>query len=206
MPLVLILSAAAVATVAGLAFGGAGTVSQGGCAAGGSRTLVTDRLARVYELPGRAGNDLFVYGCAGGHRTLLGRASGLLRVERFRLGGDYVGFARVARGVDVSSSTIEVVDLRSGRRVHQAPAATPIRRPESFTAVTALVVDARGAVAWIASQTAIGTAVSYEVHRIDRRGPALLDGSAAIDPGSLRRNGRTVSWTDRGRRRTAVLA
>jgi hypothetical protein len=79
--------------------------------------------------------------------------------------------------------------------------------PESLESVEAIVVEADGAVAWIAQTNSIigrGSEV-LEVHRIDPRGPALLDVGRSIGPRSLRLRGSTLSWRAAGQTRSATL-
>src|SRR5260370_15673012 len=105
-------------------------------------------------------------------------------------------------GTDTGFRRVRVVDLRNGRSIDDTAATTSPTRPQSFSDVAALVLDPRGRVAWIGAKSAIGLRrTTYEVHEIG----ALLDSSTQIDPRSLRRQGRRISWTDAGRRRTAPL-
>jgi hypothetical protein len=163
-------------------------------------------LGSTSRLIGRPSTS--VYGCLlrGGRPVAL--SSGVLtrgRVGPVKLAGGAVAYASTVMGVDTASSAVRVLNLRDRRLVHDLPATSGPRRPESFTSVTALVVTRAGAVAWIGQSSGIGRRPTFEVHRADRSGTALLDSGAAIEPASLRRSGHLVSWRDRGRSSSARL-
>ena len=69
-------------------------------------------------------------------------------------------------------------------------------------------MTADGAVAWSATSSRRGVPTAVEVRR-RRRGTTnqavLVDSGTAIDPDSLRRRGRTITWTKAGVRRSARL-
>jgi hypothetical protein len=62
-------------------------------------------------------------------------------------------------------------------------------------------------VAWIAQGGSVvsGRRTEVEVNRADARGGALLDSGSGIDDRSLRLNGSTITWRDRGRTRSGSL-
>jgi hypothetical protein len=120
------------------------------------------------------------------------------------------GVSDVGEQVTGAEYVIAARDLRTGRIIHRAPTGV-IRTPrKGFTGVgsaTALVVGADGSVAWIVDnfeQSKPGLNY-YEVRAIDRRGNRLLDSGTTIERSSLKLRGRTLSWLQAGRRRTAVL-
>jgi hypothetical protein len=108
-------------------------------------------------------------------------------------------------GVDTGATTVSVIQLPQGQRVGSAPAAaTP--GPESHTAVTALVLRASGAAAWIAQSASLGNhGRSTQVRSLVRGQVSVLDQGAGIGPRSLRLHGRQLSWRNGGRQRTAQL-
>jgi hypothetical protein len=109
-------------------------------------------------------------------------------------------------GVDTGASRVRVLDLRSGRVIDDSAATSPVTRPESFTAATALVVNSRGHVAWVGSKRAIGVSrPTYEVRKIDSPAETLLDAGPDIGAQSLRLRGAQLSWTHARGRRTARL-
>jgi hypothetical protein len=122
------------------------------------------------------------------------------------LAGRFAGYGLRETGIDTGSSRVRVVDLKSGRVVVEAAATTPVRRPESSVNVAALVLNARGHIAWVGAKGAIvGPPTIYEVHKIDASAGVLLDSGTKIDPSSLRRHGRRISWVRGRTRRTAAL-
>ncbi|MGI8557936.1 MAG: hypothetical protein ACR2ND_06475 [Solirubrobacteraceae bacterium] len=139
-----------------------------------------------------------------GHRAVrLGAREdlGSPHFDHFALSGSYAAFAEGLHGIDTSSASVVLADLRSGRRLSAQPAATPARRPESFVSVTALVL-AGTRIAWIASSGGVGLpAPRYEVH-VGRR---LLDKGPDIVPRSLALHGSTVRWRHGGTVRQAPL-
>jgi hypothetical protein len=156
------------------------------------------------------GSELF--GCLGGARTLLGgapgsRPLGSTRVGRYALTPRYAGVATVRMGVDTLAASVSIVDLRAGTTLASAPATTPELRAESFVSVSALVIDRHGTLAWIGSRSAVGAFTPiYEVHTLTSAGSdRLLASSTAVAPRSLRLRDATLSWRQRGRRRTAPM-
>jgi hypothetical protein len=210
----LVSGIAAVVAAAAVALGGAtpaASSGQGGCYPAGVRQLARDAVARVYEAGTPAGGPRLggtaVYACylRRGHPVALAPAGGFTRVGPVALAGPVVAYASAAMGVDTSSSTVSVLNLASGAR-RTLTAASPPRRPESFTAVSSLVVTARGSVAWIASRSGVGQPqTTYEVRRSDASGSALLDSGTSIASSSLRRAGAKITWIDGGRTRSAPL-
>lgn len=84
------------------------------------------------------------------------------------------------------------LDLTNGN-VRSAPAGGPPR----------VVLSPAGTFAWIAKPFYFG---GYEVYKSDAAGRyTLLAGGYDIDPDSLERHGREVSWTQGGETRTARL-
>lgn len=210
------LAAAAIAvTVAGpKAATRAGAVSSHTCSPTGARTVVANREVRVYSLPG-GGTGLFgpprrLYACLlrGGRTTALGSSDGRQRVAGETLTGHMLALARELMGVDTLSSTVEVLDVASGRTLHHEAATGPVLGPESAVIVYRMEVDPHGNLAWLASQASIvGTrAKRYEVHRVNRTGATLLDAGPAIAADSLRRHGETVTWLDGASQRSGRLA
>lgn len=168
------------------------------CGPSRAHTLASTHSARVYTQAGA------VYGCVRGRRPVRLAPPAHLgspQLEQFAISGRHAAFAEGSHGVDTSSASVVVVDLRSGRRLAVLPAATPPRRPESFESVTALVLSGTR-VAWIASSGAVGLPVPrYEVHA----GRKLLDEAPDIAPRSLALRGSTVSWRHGGAARHAPL-
>ncbi len=135
--------------------------------------------------------------------------------RNFRLAGDYVAFERFDAGQGGADYNVEVVNLRTRRRLHHVPTG-PIPSDANFAGgfsggssgtgpTTALVLNPHGSVAWIVRDV-YAAGRSYQVHKDDHAGPALLDEGSAIDPRALTAAGGVVSWIDAGQRRTAPLS
>jgi hypothetical protein len=208
------VAAVAAGALAALAGGhpGASAGSLGGCPPAHAQVLARSPTARVFSLGGaspRIGSgSTAVYGCLvrGGNPIALAPGPfARSHVGPVKLAGDVVAYGFTLLGVDTAQGSVRVLDLAGLRRLHDLPATSPPRHPESFTNVTALVLTRAGAVAWIGQKGGIGQRPTFEVHRADRSGAALLDSGAAIAPGSLRLSGHSVSWRDHGRSSSARL-
>ncbi len=177
------------------------------CGPTGAHTIASDRLARVYS---RSGS---VYGCSmsGSRKSYrLGASSRSIHQNRagpVALGGALAAYGLSAYGVDTVGASVAVRRLTDGKQLKQLPATTAPLRPEFFQSVGSIVVKADGAVAWIGSAGSVigGQRTDIEVHRSDARGQALLASGSAIDPGSLRRHGSTLTWRDGSATRSAKL-
>jgi hypothetical protein len=182
------------------------TTSQGSttCGPPSAQTLAVSPQARVYLSNGQ------VYGCTvvTGHSYHLG--AGVRSIRQGRVGviavaGRYAGYGLSSFGVDTVSAQVIVRNLADGRILHDAAATSRIL-VESFQSIDSIVVKPGGAVAWISE---VGSVISHnrylEVHRLDSRGPALLDSGTGIVSRSLRLHGSTVTWRDGSVTRSATL-
>jgi hypothetical protein len=105
---------------------------------------------------------------------------------------------------------VDLVNLRNGHREFTSNPTTIVPQDESTSAVLhRIVVTADGAVAWTGERLgARGVRLGVEVRRRRRattNQAVLLDSGTDIDPDSLRRRGRTITWTKAGARRAAQL-
>jgi len=183
------------------------------------RVLKKDRKAVVYEAEfGYGSTDIF--GCAGarGASYVLGppaefSSQGGGGVQRVTLGGAMVAYenSSVGRGSGAGDFLVVVRNLANGRLVHKEPTGTR-RRPQSegigVGPPTAIVVASNGSVAWIAENreaTYEAGNLYFEVHARDRSGSRLLAAGTDLSPKSLRLVGNTLSWTQGGARRQALL-
>lgn len=174
------------------------------CGPASARTLAGGPSARVYVVAQT------VYGCAAhsGRRFRLGTTGFCNRAERVgpvAVAGRLAAVALTSCGVDTGSTTVQVRRLSDGAVLSAYPAAAA-PGPESFTSVSAIVVDAAGAVAWIGRANSVVRHSSSTTVYAARAGAARqLDAGSAIVADSLRLTGTTVSWRHGGERRSAPL-
>jgi len=182
------------------------------CFPHGSQTIAQDKSARVYSLPeyieGVRTRQPGVYACVfRGERTTAltpprTRSRPLHDLGNFTLAGTILAYSDYQHGIDAGCTSIDVLDLTTGRIVHEAPqvGCTVDAGFVRVGSVTSLVVNESGCLAWI---LAVGrnAAESFEVHvevpilHSDRR----LDASAEISRNSLRlAPGSEITWLDAG--------
>ena len=193
----------------------------------GYDTTVMSGTGRIFRsAPGRIGPIRWSYfGCldAAPRKVFLGSdtepdlAGGRWTwLYDFRLSGRYEANAG---GVETRSgsrkfrrSSIQVVDLATGRRVLNLDPAAPGRSPTSgprFVGVEELSLNPLGMVAWIADTT-IGPPessrlVARSVHYHNRRGSHIVDSGLDINP-SLAIGRQFVFWYRGGVRKSAPLS
>jgi hypothetical protein len=188
-----------------LALAASAGAAPASCVPAAAKPLRSSGAAHIYS------QGTVLYGCLGARRTRLGTLRGTVpfpatRIALYALSGGYAGIDTVQMGVDTFSSTVALVDLRTGATVATAPGTTPERRAESFITVTSIAVNDTGTLAWIGRRSAIGVPQpTYEVHALNAARRRLLASSATIAATSLRLRGDTISWRDGGRARSATL-
>jgi hypothetical protein len=99
--------------------------------------------------------------------------------------------------------SVVVRDLRTGRVEHEVPTgtqATPNPHHVGVGPVTAIVVKADGAVAWIAEGED-----GPEVHALDKTGSRVLATGEDIKPHALGLKGSELYWSQGGKWMTASL-
>jgi hypothetical protein len=176
------------------------------CGPSADHTVARSSQARVYA----AGHSL--YGCTGGanHPILLGSTTGCIRgasVGEVAVAGRLAAYAVRRCGVDTSSSQVVVRRLTDGRQLSARDAFHGQPGPESFQSVSAVVVSASGAAAWIVSSSSIATHKhSSEVVAATAGSLRVLDSGTGTAFGSLRLSHGTLSWTRDGVRHTAALS
>jgi hypothetical protein len=163
------------------------------CVPAAAKTLRASGAARIYS------EGSVLYGCLGARSTRLGILRGTVpfpatRVTLYTLSSAYAGIDTAQMGVDTFSSTVSLINLRTGATLATAPGTAPERRAESFITVTAMVVDAIGV-----------PHPTYEVHTLNAARNRLLAASATIASTSLRLHGERISWRDGGHTRSATL-
>ncbi len=184
--------------------------SSRACPRGHKGLLAIDTHAQVWV--SEAGTELL--GCVFGHpRTvslgpvvcLTPECSGISEPV---LTGYFAAFEYDRYG-SPSSDSVEVVDLRTGRR-RETPtgiAGGPVHSGAEIGGVAAIVCTGAGDAAWIAfngPRSGSGELV-YDVYAYDGHGLRLLDSGTGVGESSLALAGRTVYWTDGGQPRSAVL-
>lgn len=192
MPLQLSALAVVIVPLALAATAGAAPAS---CVPAAAKTLRASGAARIYS------EGSVLYGCLGARRTRLGTLRGTVpfpatRIARYTLSSRYAGIDTVQMGVDTFSSTVSLVDLRTGARIATAPATTPEPRPESFITVTSMAVNATGTLAWIGERSAIGvSSPTYELHALTA-GRNVVVSAGTIPLVALRLEAKKLSWRE----------
>ena len=177
------------------------------CSPRGSKPLASDHAGTVFVMHG------VVYGCLDrprARRYRLGSSSSchdsLGRVGLVAAAGALVAYALTRCGVDTAPAQIVVRRLSNGKPIRTERAVALIRA-EAFVSVDALVLEADGAVGWIATELSLGShSSSREVHRADSSGNSVLDSGSGIDIHSLRLRGSTMSWRDGDAQHAAHLS
>ncbi len=111
------------------------------------------------------------------------------------------------------SDSVSVIDLRTGRRIHQSwtgpPEPTRSTGYEDYGAGPAesLVLRANGDVAWIAATPAfrVTSAGRYQVYTLEATGRRMIASGNEIDPLSLALADATIYWTQAGKPFSAPL-
>jgi hypothetical protein len=99
---------------------------------------------------------------------------------------------------------IYVRDARTHALLHHARQEGNSEDPGGSWNADALVMDRAGSIAWIATGSNPDRTYNYEVFKSDTtRAEQTLDSGPEIDPKSLRRDGKTVTWVKGGSTRTA---
>jgi hypothetical protein len=181
-----------------------------GCPRTGSRLIVADAQAAVYQAEGLV-QELF--GCAYAKR---GKSYALGPVPEFTpSGGGGIEGAPVIAGPIVayelhsttptSDSWLVVVrDLRTGKILHQVPTGES-NSPEEVGAgfTTGIVVKSDGAVGWIVARGAASG--GNQVHIIDKLGDRVVASGLDIEQHSLALAGNTLYWSQGGKPQSTTL-
>jgi hypothetical protein len=195
--------------------------------------VVANTRAEVFQVgytePARLGapaefDPEWLVGCAYGSKHAYwlepeghGSSSGVGGSGLYTLAGTTVAFTgqfskSPGVGVEVELSWLRVVNLRSGRTLHNVPTGTlPCEHPPQFSgvgSVASLVLKEDGAIAWIVSDHESLCPVpagTREVHALDSTGERVLAIGTNIAPHSLALAGSTVHWTQGGKRASAPL-
>lgn len=178
-----------------------------------AKTLLRTDTGRVFQQlvwrPGRtgpAGNSWIdaAYGClfSADEAFALGQDDDDdFDLSSFRLVAPYVAYEQqgcVGLGCGFS---VEVRDLRDGRKLRDAPEPST----DSFGKVSDLELKDNGSVAWIADSPPFSPAPVRSVWASDGLGTRRLDEGPDIALGSLRLTGSALSWVNGGVSRSATL-
>jgi hypothetical protein len=188
------------------------SVRAPGCSLKGSKTIKANRDARVFKVVTRGFGR--VYGCRRSARRAfelgwVGECQNYHEILLAEVAGPRAALGAFECALTAGWWDVELVDLRNGRREFSSPPiGSPTPNEATVDALRRIVVASDGALAWTATRSAGGVTSVVEVRR-RMRGSAsasiLLDSATDIDPGSLRKRGRTLSWTKAGVRRTATF-
>lgn len=177
------------------------------CSQAGSKTVVKNRLVRVYTLKRSDVTGLYSCRRSTGRRARLATAfdDGLVTSATFnsvRLKGHYVAWATSATDVSCKASCppgyqptmefIRVYNVRSRGR----------RTVDGYPLSRALVLSERGGVAWASRD---GDTGPVEIRASARSGDNRVLDRGSIDPGSLAIEITIISWTRDGLERFARL-
>ncbi|MGI8711612.1 MAG: hypothetical protein ACR2NR_00180 [Solirubrobacteraceae bacterium] len=168
-------------------------------------TLAHSGLGRVYVV------GHWAYGCVDGAERLVrlgsdGVCPGFAHFGPVAVTGEVAAYASRTCGVDTAITVVIVRRLSDGRVISSDSATDVSTGPESFQSVGSIVVRSGGAVAWIGSSDSIATH-----HRLtevlEHSGGSVrrLDQGSAIQAGSLRLRGSTLTWQHGLTRRSAAL-
>jgi hypothetical protein len=207
----LVLAAAVIA--AGAVSAPAKSVRAPGCTLKRAKTIKANRDVRVFRTVPVAGSGT-VYGCrrrAARAYVLgeFGECQNNHEIRRVEVAGRRTALGAFECSLDSGAWDVELVNLASGRlEFRSAPLVSPLPDAFTFDELQRIVATSDGALAWTATRRARGALLAVEVRR-RMRGTAtaslLLDSGTDIDPESLRKRGRTLSWTKAGVRRTATF-
>ncbi len=188
------------------------TGGSSSCGPTKGKSLVADRQARIYSLPGPPTEIQRIFGClvsTGRSRKLspilLGRRDSESMSAPFVLQAPWIaGAGWRLRGVDGVTLTARAVNLRTGVSKDCFVGA----RPGTVGRLISIVLKRNGSLGW-AGNGQFGPPVRkppvHEVVVCDSEGERLLDSGAGINLHSLALHGSTLTWTNAGVTRTAVL-
>lgn len=183
------------------------------CSLPGAMTINANRHVRVFRKTRRGYGA--AYGCLrradrAFRLGIVGECQNNDEVRKAEVSGRRAALGIFSCALYSGSWRLDVVNLRDGRREFtSSPISLPPVDDATYDTLERIVVSADGAVAWTAVRGgAAGVRGGVEVRR-RRRGTTdqavLLDSGLEIDPESLRRRGRTITWTKAGARRSAQL-
>lgn len=179
-----------------------GSSSSSPCGPQRASTLASSRTARVYSVKG------IVYGCSNANRRpfRLGEHS-RCSVDLVTVSGTLAAYGAERCGANNCASRVLVRRLSDDKVVGSFPAFTgPAGRGISATSVDSLVLNASGAVAWIASGCSIDLPPpDRQVYRAANHRQLLLDKGKTIVPRSLRLHGATLTWRHSRSTKSATL-
>jgi hypothetical protein len=198
------------------------------CPPAGAKLLAHDAILRVYETGtqsidvvngrGRFRRSTGTFACdtrTGARMTLVGppiRTFGLRRaVDSFVLAGPIVAYIETQSGIDTGTRSIHVIDVATRRVLREVSGAGGFGDAGflGYESITEIVVDERGALAWISERGRRGfheVAPTFAVHAAGVTGPPrVLDEGPGIGQTSLSLEGGTLRWWHDGVQRSAPL-
>lgn len=196
--------------------GAHGAASDAVCEARGSRTVIKTDHATIYRRAGTTFGCLFSVGRRfkiGEYSPADERELGIESQRRVRLAGRFVAFEDFVEAPRTLKYAVRVFDLRTGRKVRDAPTGpTPPeadRETQFGVAVgigptTGLRLRATGGVAWIARNRYVPEP-QFQVRKNDRTGHTELAAGADIQPSSLTLSGSLLGWVEAGQEQKVRL-
>jgi hypothetical protein len=189
------------------------SVRAPGCTLKRAKTIKADRDVRVFRTVPAVGSGT-VYGCRRSARRAyvlgeFGECQNNHEIRRVEVAGRRAALGAFECSLDSGAWDVELVDLADGRLEFRcAPLPLPLPDSATFDELQRIVTTSDGALAWTATRRARGTQLAVEVRRRMRGSASAsirLDSGTDVNPDSLRKRGRTLSWTRAGVRRTATF-
>lgn len=188
------------------------SVRAANCSLAGAKTIRANRYVRVFKKTRRGYGQ--AYGCLrradrAFRLGIVGECQNSDEIRKVEVSGRRAAIGVFSCSLYAGWWRLDLVDLRSGKREFSSSPISPPVDDATYDTPNRIVVTPDGAVAWTAVRNgAGGIRGGVEVRRRQRgttNRAVLLDSGLEIDPESLRRRGRTITWTKAGARRSAQL-
>ncbi|HEX8054486.1 MAG TPA: hypothetical protein VF517_15975 [Thermoleophilaceae bacterium] len=194
------------------------------CSGKGAQGLASSGSSRVFSLPSKGERKIYACLYSQNKRRFLGwfqECQNMTAAREFRLVGPYVAYVEYSCGLIAGNDSVVVLNIKTGKVVHSAAAATGTEAPggEATTTVTGLELAATASVVWIADFDADSGGLGNnaqddrQVRKFEtgEAGPVTVDSGLTIDPESLslaKRYGTTnrFYWMKGGSPFTALLS
>jgi hypothetical protein len=163
-----------------------------------SRVIAANERVRVVA----RGDEFWACGKARPRGYLMGvRGYGLTAaadLTHVRVAGRFVAWAEYSQERENVDYYVWILDaVRGGSHAYATGSPPPALLSAGIGPATALIVEPRGALAWIAKNKS-ASPPSYEVHTVSAGRRSLVAAGPGIEPGSLASSGTTLYWTQDG--------